>query len=894
MKKHLKILSIIFILAAQLLAFASCDIIEDLTGVVIGGEVDNSDECQHEWAEATCKEPKHCKLCGESEGDSLGHKLTTVSGYAATCDKEGKTDGEACKLCGDMITAHEIITKKDHTPVTVAGYDSTCSKEGKTDGESCKDCGAVIVAQITISTKAHVTEILNGYEATCTEEGLTDGEGCKECGAIIVAQFVIPTTEHIPGAEATCTTDQICIDCGAVIVERHHTPVTIEGYDATCTEEGLTDGEKCTACSEIIKEQEAIPAKGHTPGDDETCDTDKACTECGEVLVAMHHTPVTVNGYPATCTEDGLTDGEKCELCPAIITPQKPIPAKGHTPGAEATCDKDQLCTECETVITEKHHTPTEVKGKDATCTEDGLTDGLKCAACPEIFTPQDVIPANGHTPGAEADCNNDQVCTACGVVLVEKYHVPTAVEGYDSTCTVKGLTDGEKCAICDKILVAQEEIALKPHTEIEVPAVAPTCYETGLTAGVKCEVCDKVIKAQKSVAATGHTFVDGQCINCGQGFYNDGMLFEWSEYYGYYIAKSIGNTTDKDIVIPATYNGKPVGEIYQWFVNDSKNKANFESVTIPSSIKVINGRSTVAAFTGCTNIKKVYIDSIESWFNITFADIEGANPLIFGADLYCGGELVTNLVIPESVTEIRTDLFKGCTSITGITFHDNVYVISGFNNLVNITEINIPSNARIIMMGAFNGCTNLASITIPNSTYHISNNTFKNTAYYNNPDNWDQGEVLYIGNHLITAKTTLSGQYIVREKTTSISPYAFQNCKQLTDLKLNAKLKVIGDYAFSNTNSLKTLVIPSSVVYIGANAFYKMNGGYAGISISFEQPYVVWKKHYNLYDDLSNPVYVYGSSTSTVVTYYLDGKAITGGYGQGIVDEDLKTAICR
>ena len=69
MKKHLKILSIIFILAAQLLAFASCDIIEDLTGVVIGGEVDNSDECQHEWAEATCKEPKHCKLCGESEGE---------------------------------------------------------------------------------------------------------------------------------------------------------------------------------------------------------------------------------------------------------------------------------------------------------------------------------------------------------------------------------------------------------------------------------------------------------------------------------------------------------------------------------------------------------------------------------------------------------------------------------------------------------------------------------------------------------------------------------------------------------------------------------------------------------------------------------------------------------
>lgn len=27
----------------------------------------------HEWADATCEEPKTCTKCGKTEGDALGH-----------------------------------------------------------------------------------------------------------------------------------------------------------------------------------------------------------------------------------------------------------------------------------------------------------------------------------------------------------------------------------------------------------------------------------------------------------------------------------------------------------------------------------------------------------------------------------------------------------------------------------------------------------------------------------------------------------------------------------------------------------------------------------------------------------------------------------------------------
>ena len=38
------------------------------------------------------------------------------------------------------------------------------------------------------------------------------------------------------------------------------------------------------------------------------------------------------------------------------------------------------------------------VKGKAATCTETGLTDGKKCSVCQETLVAQEEIPALGHT----------------------------------------------------------------------------------------------------------------------------------------------------------------------------------------------------------------------------------------------------------------------------------------------------------------------------------------------------------------------------------------------------------------------------------------------------------------------------------------------------------------
>lgn len=52
-------------------------------------------DCEHEWVDATCQEPKHCSKCGETEGTPLDHEWAEAT-FAApkTCTLCGETEGE--------------------------------------------------------------------------------------------------------------------------------------------------------------------------------------------------------------------------------------------------------------------------------------------------------------------------------------------------------------------------------------------------------------------------------------------------------------------------------------------------------------------------------------------------------------------------------------------------------------------------------------------------------------------------------------------------------------------------------------------------------------------------------------------------------------------------------
>ena len=122
------------------------------------------------------------------------HKIsqTTMVSKEATCNKSGE-GYMYCVECGEQLNKVVIPATGEHRTASIPGYAATCNKDGLTDGEKCKDCGEIILEQTKIpATNSHNSTVIAGYAATCSSTGLTEGSKCADCGVILTEQTIIP------------------------------------------------------------------------------------------------------------------------------------------------------------------------------------------------------------------------------------------------------------------------------------------------------------------------------------------------------------------------------------------------------------------------------------------------------------------------------------------------------------------------------------------------------------------------------------------------------------------------------------------------------------------------------------------------------------------------------
>ena len=293
---------------------------------------------------------------------------------------------------------------------------------------------------------------------------------------------------------------------------------------------------------------------------------------------------------------------------------------------------------------------------------------------------------------------------------------------------------------------------------------------------------------------------------------------------------------------------------------------SGFTSVTIPNSVTSIGH----FAFNGCSGLKAVYyIDSLEAWCNIDFGG-SYANPTQSAHNLYLNGELLTNLVIPDSITKIKPYIFSGCSCLTG--------------------DLTIPNSVTSIGNYAFEGCSGFTGdLTIPNSVTSIGNYAFEGCSGFTG-DLTIPNSVTSIGNSVFNGCRGFTGTLILPETITEIGNYAFYNCNSIDSIICNATIPPhIGNNAFYKVyDSVLVLTVPNGCVqtYRNADGWSRFNKitDISGDEVSILQSYTSDNLYYTLNNsDLTATVYaadVKNTSSSEIVTIpasiEVDGKEYT------------------
>ena len=248
-------------------------------------------------------------------------------------------------------------------------------------------------------------------------------------------------------------------------------------------------------------------------------------------------------------------------------------------------------------------------------------------------------------------------------------------------------------------------------------------------------------------------------------------------------------------------------------------------SITIPNTVVTMGDN----VFRGCSSLNMVTIgNAVKNIGNRAFYTCKSLTSIVIPNSVitiedgaFWGCTALSSVVVGNSVERIGEYAFSDCSSLSSIIISNSVKEIGSraFYNCSLLDSICLGNSIETIAAEAFCGCSSLKSINIPSSVLRIEGGVFEATGIYQNESNWEN-DVLYIGDCLIEAKSSISDRYTIKNGTRLIAGGAFNFSHSLSSIIIPNSVTSIGYRAFYNCTSLDSIDIPNSVTSIGGGAF--------------------------------------------------------------------------
>ncbi len=188
-----------------------------------------------------------------------------------------------------------------------------------------------------------------------------------------------------------------------------------------------------------------------------------------------------------------------------------------------------------------------------------------------------------------------------------------------------------------------------------------------------------------------------------------------------------------------------------------------------------------------------------------------------------------TQLSIPEGITRIAAQAFRGCKSLAQLSIPGSVDAIEhgAFCECPQLEKVQLSEGLRRMENGVFNSCPKLTALALPASLTDIQGNPLNGssitelTIAANNPELYMEGGALLTrSGQLIALLNRALTEYTVPETVTAINQFAFYQCDKLERVTLPRELEVLGAGAFADCSRLRSILIPGNVTAIEAFTF--------------------------------------------------------------------------